>query len=214
MSGILDTIGNTPLLELKSVWNGERNVRIYAKAEYLNPSGSVKDRAAKAMLLSAIRSGELTPDKIIIDATSGSTGMSFAMIGAALGYQVILCMPSNVSVERKRSILAYGAMIVETNPLEGVDGAVEQVRELVASQPNLYYYPDQYNNNMNWMAHYHATAAEIWKQHWYRVMIHGTNVLNVLYQMFPLSRISEFKTQSNAEIRSDVTIINVSSVTS
>lgn len=161
---ILDAVGNTPLFEIRNVFTSERDVAIYAKGEFLNPSGSVKDRAAKAMLLEGIRSGKLNKDKTIIDATSGSTGMAYAMIGASMGYKVLLCMPANVSEERKRIIKAYGADTIETSPLEGADGAFYKAKELAETDPDIYYYPDQYNNEENWLAHYHTTAEEIWEQ--------------------------------------------------
>lgn len=166
---ILDAIGNTPLFRIRNLITDDRNVTIYAKGEYMNPSGSVKDRAAKAMLLEGIKSGKLNHEKTIIDATSGSTGMAYAMMGAALGYSVKLCMPSNVSIERKKSILAYGAEIIETSPLEGADGAFDKAREIANSNPLKYYYPDQYNNDANWKAHYDTTALEIWEQTGHRV---------------------------------------------
>lgn len=166
---ILDTIGNTPLFRIHNLLADDKNVTIYAKGEYLNPSGSVKDRAAKAMLLEGIESGKLNHEKTIIDATSGSTGMAYAMMGAALGYHVKICLPANVSVERKKSILAYGAEIIETSPLEGADGAFEKAREIAFSNPSQYYYPDQYNNPANWGAHYDTTALEIWEQTGHRV---------------------------------------------
>lgn len=170
---ILDAIGNTPLFRIRNLIADEiaedRNITIYAKGEYMNPSGSVKDRAAKAMLLEGIKSGKLNHEKTIIDATSGSTGMAYAMMGAALGYSVKLCMPSNVSIERKKSILAYGAEIIETSPLEGADGAFDKAREIADSDPLKYYYPDQYNNDANWKAHYDTTALEIWEQTGHRI---------------------------------------------
>lgn len=166
---ILDTIGNTPLFRIRNLVADEKNVTIYAKGEYLNPSGSVKDRAAKAMLLEGIKSGKLNYEKTIIDATSGSTGMAYAMIGAALGYHVKLCLPSNVSMERKKSILAYGADIIETSPLEGADGAYDKARKIALGNSSKYYYPDQYNNPANWKAHYDTTALEIWEQTGHKV---------------------------------------------
>lgn len=161
---ILDAIGNTPLFELQSFSDLNRNIKIYAKAEYMNPSGSVKDRAAKAMILQGIEQGLLTKDKVILDATSGSTGIAYAMIGAVLRYRVTLCLPANVSMERKKIIRAYGAQIIETSPLEGVDGAYYEVQKLVKEHPETYFYPDQYNNDANWRAHYLTTAEEIWNQ--------------------------------------------------
>ncbi len=142
----------------------EENAEIYAKAEWFNPGGSVKDRAALWMLLEAERSGALTKDRTIIDATSGNTGIAYAMIGAALGYRVRLALPANASRERKQTLRAYGAELLLTDPLAGTDGAQRRVKEIVASDPGKYYYPDQYNNPANWRAHYHTTAREIWQQ--------------------------------------------------
>lgn len=161
---ILDEIGNTPLFELGHIFDGGNHASVFAKAEFLNPSGSVKDRAAFAMIQEGIASGALTKEKTIIDATSGSTGIAYAMIGAQLGYHVLLCLPSNVSVERKKTIRAYGAELIETDPLEGADGAYFLAKELAEKHPETYFYPDQYNNDANWRAHYTHTAEEIWHQ--------------------------------------------------
>jgi len=162
--GILDAIGNTPLIKLSKIANVLEDVTIYAKAEYLNPSGSVKDRAASAMILDGIKSGKLTKEKTIIDATSGNTGIGYAMIGAALGYKVSVVIPANASAERKQIMKAYGADIIETSPLESSDGAYNMVQKLVKENPEKYYYPDQYNNDNNWIAHYETTGKEIWEQ--------------------------------------------------
>lgn len=162
-NSILGNIGNTPLLRLGRIHAGE-NAEIYAKAEWFNPGGSVKDRAALWMLLEAERSGALTKDRTIIDATSGNTGIAYAMIGAALGYRVRLALPANASRERKQVLRAYGAELLLTDPLAGTDGAQRRVKEIVASEPGRYYYPDQYNNPANWRAHYYTTAREIWQQ--------------------------------------------------
>lgn len=164
---ILELVGNTPLVKLdRSVPEDikKKKVEIYAKLESYNPGGSVKDRPATRMIVDAIKSGKLTKDKIIIDATSGNTGIALAMVGTALGYQVELAMPSNVSEERKRIIKAFGAKIHFTNPLESTDGAIIFVRKLVEKNPNKYYYIDQYNNDSNWKAHFESTAVEIWNQ--------------------------------------------------
>ena len=169
MSGILDTVGNTPLFALKRVTQPLNGVSVLAKAEFFNPSGSVKDRAAKAMLLDGIHSGKLTKDKIIIDATSGNTGIAYAMFGAAMGYRVALCMPANASFERKKILRAYGAEIIDTDPLESSDGAYLAVKELVSANPEKYFYPDQYNNNLNWKTHYETTGLEILEQTNYAV---------------------------------------------
>lgn len=156
-------IGNTPMFELKKICC-RKNVRICAKGEFLNVSGSVKDRAARAMISDGIKRGLLTKDKIIIDATSGNTGIAYAMIGAALGYRVQLTMPANVTEERKKIMRSYGAEIIETSPLEGIDGAYFVCRKMVAENPEKYFYPDQYSNEQNWKAHYYGTAEEILQQ--------------------------------------------------
>lgn len=164
---ILELVGNTPLVELsKSLPEDikKKNVKIYAKLESYNPGGSVKDRPATRMIVEAIKSGKLTKDKVIIDATSGNTGIALAMVGTALGYQVELAMPLNVSEERKRIIKAFGAKIHFTNPLESTDGAIIYVRKLVEKYPDKYCYIDQYNNDSNWKAHFDSTAVEIWNQ--------------------------------------------------
>ncbi|PWC14520.1 PLP-dependent cysteine synthase family protein [Brenneria corticis] len=166
---ILDLVGNTPLIALKNLSEDISDVPIFGKAEFMNPSGSVKDRAAKAMILDGIASGKLTPGKTIIDATSGNTGIAYAMIGAVLGYQVVLFMPRNTSIERKRIISHYGAAIVETDPLEGSDGAYLAVKERVAADPERYFYPDQYNNDVNVQTHFTTTGLEIWRQTHHRV---------------------------------------------
>jgi cysteine synthase B len=166
---ILDMVGNTPLIELANHGRAFRGVTILGKAEFANPSGSVKDRAAKAMLLDGIERGLLTKDKTVIDATSGNTGIAYAMIGAALGYRVSLYMPANTSLERKRMIQYLGAGIAETSPLESSDGAFRAVREALAQDPERYFYPDQYNNPANPGAHYETTGPEIWEQTGHRI---------------------------------------------
>lgn len=166
---ILDAVGNTPLIALTHFADEIPGVSLLAKAEFMNPSGSVKDRAAKAMILDGIASGKLTKGKTIIDATSGNTGIAYAMIGSALGYAVELFMPRNTSVERKRIIRHYGAAIVETDPLEGSDGAYLAVKAQVAADPERYFYPDQYNNRVNPQIHFHSTGLEIWQQSGRRV---------------------------------------------
>jgi cysteine synthase B len=139
-------------------------IEIYAKAEHLNPGGSVKDRAALAMILAGEKSGELTKNNTILDATSGNTGIAYAMIGAARGYKVTLALPKNASFERKRILRLYGAEIVETDPMSGTDGAQAVAKELARKYPEKYFYPDQYNNEANWQAHYATTAPEIRRQ--------------------------------------------------
>ena len=161
---LLNTVGNTPVLELKNLCTGINGVSVFAKAEFFNPSGSVKDRAAKAMILHGIRIGELTKDKIILDSTSGNTGVAYAMFGAALGYKVKLFMPSNASMERKKVIRAYGAEIVETDPLEGSDGAYNVALEEAHREPSKYFFPNQYDNDENWRAHYETTGFELYEQ--------------------------------------------------
>jgi cysteine synthase B len=157
-------VGNTPLLELARVLVGMDGISLYAKAEWFNPSGSVKDRAALAMILEGEKSGQLTKEKVIIDATSGNTGIALAMFGASLGYRVHILMPSNASKERKEIITGYGAELTLTDPLEGTDGAQRKVKEMVRTHPDKYFYPDQYNNSANWKAHFHGTAEEIIQQ--------------------------------------------------
>ncbi len=152
------------MLRLPSIGRELNGVELYAKAEFFNPTGSVKDRAAKAMILDGIERGLLTHDKTIIDATSGNTGIAYAALGAALGYKVTLCLPANATEERKKLMRLYGAEIIETDPLESSDGAYNECRQLVAEHPERYFYPDQYNNDANWKAHFEETAAEIWEQ--------------------------------------------------
>jgi S-sulfo-L-cysteine synthase (O-acetyl-L-serine-dependent) len=161
---VIDLIGNTPLIRLSGFEAGLRNVELWAKAEWRNPGGSVKDRPAARMLLDGERSGQLTRDKIILDATSGNTGIAYAMIGAARGYRVRLCVPANVTPERKRILAAYGADIVFTDPMEGSDGAILQARAMFAAESHVYFYPDQYNNPGNWLSHYDTTGPEIVEQ--------------------------------------------------
>lgn len=162
---ILQQIGNTPLLKLENVSTGLRpGVEVYAKAEWFNPGGSVKDRPALRMIEQAELSGDLTPEKAIIDATSGNTGIGYALVGAAKGYRVILIMPENVTAERKQIARSYGAELVFSSPLEGADGAIRLVQEMTAAHPDRYFYPNQYDNPDNWQAHYFGTGPEIWKQ--------------------------------------------------
>lgn len=158
-------IGNTPLLSFRRITSHlPGDIRIYAKAEWFNPGGSVKDRAAYNIIRQGEASGALTPDKIILDSTSGNTGIAYAMIGAARGYRVRLFIPENASPERVAILRAYGTEIVFTDPLEGTDGALLAVRECYAQEPERYFYGDQYNNPANWQAHYHGTGVEIWQQ--------------------------------------------------
>ena len=158
-------IGNTPLLRLRLLDAAlERGVQVFAKAEHLNPGGSVKDRAALSMILEGERTGGLRPGMTILDATSGNTGIAYAMIGASRGYRVKVCLPKNAGVARKRILKRYGVEIVETDPLLATDGAQLIAREIFAGDPEKYFYPDQYNNDANWLAHYETTANEIWEQ--------------------------------------------------
>jgi len=161
---LLDRIGNTPLLRLERVGTEFPNVEFYAKAEWFNPGGSVKDRPALSMIQAGLACGALYPGKTIIDATSGNTGIAYAMIGSALGYPVKLCLPDSASHERKRILSAFGAELVITPGDLGTDGAIHKVHEIVASDPEKYFYPDQYSNPANWQAHYRTTANEIWEQ--------------------------------------------------
>ena len=161
---LLDRIGNTPLLRLERVTRDMPGIQFLGKAEWFNPGGSVKDRAAANIVAEARANGKFVRGKILLDSTSGNTGIAYAMIGAAQGFPVTLCMPTNVSVERKRILRAYGANIIYTDPGEGSDGAIRKARELIAVEPEKYFYADQYSNHANWRAHYHGTANEIWEQ--------------------------------------------------
>jgi len=161
---ILDRIGNTPLLRLKRIGQEFPGVSLFAKAEWFNPGGSVKDRAAASIVAAAEKSGVLSKDKILLDASSGNTAVAYAMIGAAKGYRVKLCVPSNASPEVLRILKSYGAEIVLTSPLESSDGAIREARRLAAAEPGRYFYADQYNNPANWQAHHRTTGPEIWEQ--------------------------------------------------
>jgi cysteine synthase B len=161
---LLSRIGNTPLLRLERLGAEHPHVQICAKAEWFNPGGSVKDRPALSMIEAGLASGALRPGKTIIDATSGNTGIAYAMIGAALGYPVKLCLPDSASPERKKMLHAYGAELVFTPGDESTDGAIRRVHEIVAADSQKYFYPDQYSNEANWQAHYRTTANEIWEQ--------------------------------------------------
>jgi len=161
---LLERVGNTPLVRLERLTAHLPGIQILGKAEWANPGGSVKDRAASAIVADAQRRGLLGPTQGLLDATSGNTGIAYAMLGAALGFPVTLCMPSNVSPERKRYLAAYGANVIWTNPADGSDGAIRRARELVAAEPDRYFYADQYSNDENWRAHYRTTANEIWAQ--------------------------------------------------
>jgi S-sulfo-L-cysteine synthase (O-acetyl-L-serine-dependent) len=161
---LIERVGNTPLIRIERLAAEYPNVGIFAKAEWFNPGGSVKDRAALSMIRDGERRGVLRPGKVILDATSGNTGIAYAMIGAALGYRVKLCLPSSASRERKQILAAYGAEIVSTPGDEGTDGAIRRVKEIYGADPDQYFYPDQYGNPANTAAHYSTTGPEIWKQ--------------------------------------------------
>jgi len=161
---LLERIGNTPLIRLERLMRGLEGITLLAKAEWANPGGSVKDRAASYMVREALAAGRLGAGKTLLDATSGNTGIAYAMLGAALGFPVLLVMPSNVSPERKRILQLYGAQVEWTSPDLGSDGAIRRARELAAAQPQRFCYLDQYSNNANWRAHYETTACEIWRQ--------------------------------------------------
>ncbi len=168
-TGVLDRIGNTPLVRLERIASHLPGVQILAKAEWVNPGGSVKDRAASAIVADAQARGLLgaspaTRSQRLLDATSGNTGIAYAMLGAAMGFGVTLCMPANVSPERKKILAAYGAEVVPTDPADGSDGAIRKARELAAEAGDRFYYADQYSNDANWRAHYKTTAPEIWEQ--------------------------------------------------
>jgi cysteine synthase B len=168
-STILDRVGNTPLVRLDGLRpNGDGvsfdEVQILGKAEWANPGGSVKDRAASFIVRDAQTKSQIGGGKGLLDATSGNTGIAYAMFGAALGFPVTLCVPSNVSPERKRILSAYGAEVVWTDPADGSDGAIRKAREMIAAAPDRYFYANQYGNDNNWRAHYHTTANEIWEQ--------------------------------------------------
>ena len=161
---LLTLIGNTPLIEIRQMTRHLKRVQIFAKAEWLNPGGSVKDRAGLKIIEDGERSGQLTRDKLILDSTSGNTGIAYAMIGAVKGYRVELVVPSNISEERKKTLLAYGANLVHTDPLLGSDGALLEAKRLYEENPDRYFRGDQYNNPANWRAHYETTGVEIFYQ--------------------------------------------------
>jgi cysteine synthase B len=163
-ASVLDLIGHTPLVRLSHFERETPGVELYAKAEWQNPGGSVKDRAAARMIAEGEASGKLRPGLTIVDATSGNTGIAYAMVGAARGYKVKLFLPENASPERKLILRAFGAELVLTSPLEGTDGAIREVRRVVAQEPDKYFYPDQYSNDANWRAHYEGTGPEIIEQ--------------------------------------------------
>jgi cysteine synthase B len=161
---LMDAIGRTPLIRLGAFEREAPGFELHAKAEWLNPGGSVKDRAARRMVEEALATGALGGGRRLLDATSGNTGIAYAMLGAALGFGVTLCVPRNVTPERKKILAAYGPELIFTSPLEGSDGAIREARRMVAASPDRFFYPDQYNNRFNWLAHYDTTAHEIWEQ--------------------------------------------------
>jgi S-sulfo-L-cysteine synthase (O-acetyl-L-serine-dependent) len=161
LGSILDAVGNTPLLRLERVARSAPGVEVYVKLEFANPGGSVKDRPALRMMQDAIADGRLTHDKILIDSTSGNTGVAYSLVGAALGYRVQLVMPKNVTKARKDITQAFGTELIYSDPMEGSDGAIRLVRKIVSENPDKYFYPDQYSNASNPLAHYHGTAKEI-----------------------------------------------------
>lgn len=161
LSSVLDAVGNTPLVRLEHVARSAPDVEVYVKLEYMNPGGSVKDRPALRMMLDAIEDGRLTSDKILIDSTSGNTGVAYSLMGAALGYRVQLVMPKNVTKARKDITRAFGTELIFSDPMEGSDGAIRLVRKIVEENPDKYFYPDQYSNPSNPLAHYLGTGAEI-----------------------------------------------------
>jgi cysteine synthase B len=161
IESVVEAVGNTPLLRLRNVGHEFPGVEIWAKLEFANPGGSVKDRAALRMMQDALADGRLTPDRVLIDSTSGNTGVAYSLFGAVLGIRVRLVMPSNVSKARKDIARSFGTDIVYTDPMEGSDGAIRIVREIVAADPDTYFYPDQYSNPSNWRAHYDGTGREI-----------------------------------------------------
>ena len=164
-NSLLTRVGNTPLINLSFLTSqGQTAARLFGKAEWLNPTGSVKDRSALSIITTAESDGRLTPDKIILDATSGNAGIAYAMIGAARGYKVTLTIPRNANEERKRILRAYGVQLIYTDPLEGSDGAIRKAREINLENPSRYFYADQYSNESNWRAHYDTTGPEIWSQ--------------------------------------------------
>lgn len=161
---VLSLVGNTPLVALRRVVSDFPGIEFYAKLEGMNPGGSVKDRPALNIIREAERTGALRREKVLIDATSGNTGIAYAMVGAARGYRVKLCMPANASQERKRILKAYGVEVVFTDPMESSDGAIRKVREIYKENPDRYFYANQYDNPANWQAHYKTTALEIHEQ--------------------------------------------------
>lgn len=164
INSLYDLIGNTPLLDLSDLLGPEGKVKLYAKAEWFNPGGSIKDRPAKEIILQAEERGELNNSKVILDATSGNMGIAYTLLGRAKGYKVTLCLPENVSPERKRLLEIFGAELILTDPLEGIDGAILKARELYKENPEKYFYADQYSNVANYLAHYKTTGPEIWEQ--------------------------------------------------
>ncbi len=194
---ILDLVGNTPLIRLEKITSHLKNVEVYGKAEYMNPAGSVKDRPALNMIRRGIESGELTSGKIILDSTSGNTGIAYAMIGATLGFKVKLVMPGNVSAERRAIVKMYGAETVLSSSFDGSDGAILRAREIYESDPDAYFKPDQYNNEFNPQAHYLGTGPEIYCQTEGRV----THFLAALGTSGTLMGTGRYLKEQNSDIR-------------
>lgn len=162
VSSVLDLVGNTPLIRVRGAAGDLPDfVEVYIKAEWFNPGGSVKDRAARGIVLDAFERGKLGPGKTLLDASSGNTGIAYAMLGAAMGFEVVLCIPENANHERKKTLKAFGAQLIYTDPNDGSDGAILKARELVAASPDRYFYADQYSNDANWQAHYETTGPEL-----------------------------------------------------
>ena len=162
LSSVVDLIGNTPLIEIKSLRTFlPESIRVFLKAEWFNPGGSVKDRPARNIVLTAMEQGKLKPGGTLLDASSGNTAIAYAMLGAALGFRVVMCVPQNASPERKRTLIAYGARLILTDPNESSDGAIRQAQKMVREEPSIYFYADQYGNDANWQAHYKTTGPEI-----------------------------------------------------
>lgn len=198
---ISEAVGNTPLVRLRKVTAHVPDVEVYAKLEFTNPGGSVKDRAALRMMQEAFKEGTLTRDKILIDSTSGNTGVAYSIFGAALGVKVRLVMPSNVSKARKDIAKAFGTEIIFSDPLEGSDGAIFQVRRMVEQEPERYFYPDQYSNPNNWLAHYHGTGKEIAAAIGHRLTHFVAGLGTTGTMMGTTRRLKEFSKQVGREIR-------------
>ncbi len=201
LANILEAVGQTPLLRLKRVAASAPDVEVYVKLEFCNPGGSVKDRPAKRMVTDALASGQLTQDKILIDATSGNTGVAYALMGAALDFRVNLVMPKNVTKARKDITQAYGAELIYSSPMEGSDGAIRLVRSLVEQHPEKYYYPDQYSNPSNPLAHYHGTGQEILDAFGSRLSAFVTALGTSGTAMGTIRRLKDYQAETGHSIR-------------